>query len=49
MDVNQLKLINLRIHIGKKQYYYPGENDPLLSPTASSNLYNSDVSSPTLA
>lgn len=36
--MNHIKLLNLGIHMGKKKYYKHGENDPLLSKTASPDL-----------
>lgn len=38
-EMNQRKLIKMRIHMGKKQYYKSSENDPPLSPSTYQDLY----------
>lgn len=38
--MDKLKLISMEIHMGNKHYFKPSENDPSMSPSASSSLYN---------
>lgn len=44
-EMNQKKLIIIRIHMRKKKYYKPSENDPPMSPSSFFDLYTYSNSS----